>query len=106
MSDDQTSNEDAPERWLVIVGRISRVILLIGMAAIVCYGLSPTIGDRPLGTLTLSELSSAAILAAVTILLVRRAFVSVSDAAAEIWGYLMLLIVFGVVALIFYASRH
>lgn len=100
------SAPDGVEGWLIIPGKIFRFVFLVGAASLIFYGLSPNISNRPIGTLTISELIFWAAVTAACIWLMRLAFKSTTDEAAELWGYGALLSVIGFVALIFYAIRH
>lgn len=105
MSDGETPT-GIEDRWLVIPGKIFRFVFLVGAASLVFYGFSPDIINRPLGTLTISEILGWLIAIALVVWLMKLAFKSTSDEAAELWGYGALLSVIGFIALIVYATRH
>jgi|SRR5665213_982385 len=104
------SNQDAPnsseDRWVIVLGKIVRIPILIGAAAILYYGLSPDISHRPIGTLTLSDIVTWAVIAAGVIWLVKLAFKSPSEEAAANWGIAGFLIILAFIGLIVYLARH
>ena len=97
--------EEPREAFVIGVGKVFPPIFLIGAAATLWYGFAPDISNRPLGSLTISDLTIWLALALISIWLLRISFRTATDEAAELWGYLALLIILGIVGFIFYASR-
>jgi hypothetical protein len=103
-TDVRASLPPKPRRtWLVWTGKSVRFVFIVCLAAILAY-VSLSVGNRPLGSITLNELLGSLICLGLTVVCAKWMFDSIEDQTAERWaawaGSIAALILVG--ALIFF----
>jgi len=71
--------------WMIRIGKTVRFVV-IGLIGIVLAYNAPSIGDRPLGSVTLNEILSLVFYIGLALLCVRWMFHSIEDETAEGWA--------------------
>lgn len=73
------------KKWLIRMGKTVRFVFIANIAAILAYS-APSIGDRPLGTITLNELVGGLFCFGLALACIKWMFNSIEDETAENWA--------------------
>lgn len=89
--------------WLIWTGKIFRFLFITCLTIALAYN-ARSVGDTPLGRLTLNDLVQPIICCGLAVLCVKWLFDGPTEEAAEAWGGAALLLGFVGIALAFYLN--
>lgn len=92
-------------KWLIRAGKSIRFVFIACLAAVLVYS-SLSIGNRPLGSITLNQLLGSLVCLGVAVGCIRWIFNPIADETAERWAIRtgsVAVLIFSAAALIFFA---
>jgi hypothetical protein len=97
--------ENKPSSFTLGFGKVFRFIAIFGAGLIVIFLFWPDISQRPIGALTLADISFSLIIGVIGLGLLGWAFTKPSDESAEIWAGAALFLAIAAGVFLYKSSR-